>query len=130
MTTRELLIVEVWAQTGKDVVSASDLTLIQEALVESFGSDASPASIARVLADYGARLAHPEVLQSETRWRERQRIFTPDDLAFDSIDAAFVFIEKLQQAQDQSALRQSVQQIKHELDRKSTRLNSSHVALY
>ena len=108
--------VEVWARTGKDVVSASDLTLIQNALIERFGSDASPASIARVLADYGARLAHPEVLQSDTRWRERQHLFTPDDLAFDSIDAAFAFIEKLEQAHDKPSLRQSVQQIKHELD--------------
>ena len=116
MTIRELLIVEVWARTGKDVVSASDFTLIQDALVERFGSDASPASIARVLADYGARLAHPEVLQTDSRWRERQHLFTPDDLAFDSITAAFAFIEKLQQAEDQSSLRQSVQQIKHELD--------------
>ena len=116
MNTKELLIVETWARTGKDVVSASDLTLIQDALAERFGSGASPASIARVLADYGARLAHPEILKSDTHWRERQHFFTPDDLAFDSIDAAFVFIEKLQQADVQPSLRQSVQQIKHELE--------------
>lgn len=116
MNTKELLIVEAWARTGKDVVSASDLTLIQNALVERFGSDASPASIARVLADYGARLAHPEVLQSDTRWRERQQLFTADDLSFDSITAGFAFIEKLQQAHDQSSLRPLVQQIKHELE--------------
>ena len=116
MNTRELLIVEVWARTGKDVVSASDFALIQDALVERFGSDASPASIARVLADYGARLAHPEVLQSDTRWRERQHLFTTDDLAFDSIEAALRFIEKLQQAHDQPSLRHSVLQIKQELE--------------
>lgn len=120
MNTRELLIVETWARTGKDVVSASDLTLIHDALAERFGSAASPASIARVLADYGARLAHPEVLQSDTRWRERQHLFTPDDLAFDSIDAAFRFIDKLQRAHDQPSLRTTVLTIKQELELLST----------
>lgn len=97
-------------------MGAADLDLIQHALVRRFGSELSPASIARVLADHGARLGHPEILQADTRWRERQHLFTPADLAFDSIIAAFAFIEKLQQAHDEPSLRQSVQQIKHELD--------------
>lgn len=115
-TTKEQVILEVWKNTGSPVVSAPELDLIQHALAEQFGSESSPASIARVLADHGARLAHPEILQADTRWRKRQHTFTPDDLAFDSITAAFAFIEKLQQAQDHPSLRQSVQQIKHELD--------------
>lgn len=115
-TTKDQVILEIWKRSGNDLVTAHELNLIQRALSERFGSDASPASIARVLADYGARLAHPEVLQSDTRWRERQHSFTSDDLAFDSITAAFAFIEKLRQAEDQSSLRQSVQLIKHELD--------------
>jgi hypothetical protein len=116
MPTKEQLMIEVWAQTEKDVVGASELTQIQDALVQRFGSESSPASIARVLTDHGARLAHPEILQADTRWRERQHLFTPDDLAFDSITAAFAFIEKLQQAHDQPLLRESVKQIKHELE--------------
>ena len=110
------MIVEVWEQTGREVVGAAELSTIQSALKERFGSAASPASIARVLADHGARLGHPEVLQADVRWRERQHVFTPDDLAFDTIDAAFTFIEKLQQADDPQSLRQSVQLIKHELE--------------
>ena|SRR5690349_17766656 len=113
MTTKEQLIVEVWEQTGREVVGAAELSLIQEALVQRFGSESSPASIARVLADHGARLGHPEILQADARWRERQHVFTRDDLAFDSIDVAFAFIEKLH---DQPSLRPAVQQIKHELD--------------
>jgi hypothetical protein len=116
MPTREQLIVETWDRIGKDIVGASELRLIQDALAERFGSESSPALIARVLADHGARLGHPEILQADKRWREHQHVFTPDDLAFDTIDAAFAFIEKLRQAQDQPSLRQSVQQIKHELD--------------
>src|SRR5215470_5781348 len=116
MPTREQIIVETWDRMGKDVVGASELASIQQTLVQRFGSGSSPASIARVLADHGARLGHPEILQTDSRWRERQHLFTPDDLAFDSIDAAFAFIEKLQQADNQLSLRPSVQQIKHELD--------------
>jgi len=116
MPTREQLIVETWDRMGKDLVGASELSLIQEALSERFGSETAPASIARVLADHGARLGHPEILQADARWRDRQHLFTPEDLAFDSIDAALAFMEKLQQADDQSSLRPSVQQIKHELD--------------
>jgi hypothetical protein len=116
MPTREQVIVEAWNRIGADVVGASELSLIQQALSERFGSESSPALIARILADHGARLGHPEILQTDTRWRERQHLFTPDDLSFDSITAAFAFIDKLQQADDQPSLRQSVQQIKHELD--------------
>lgn len=101
---------------GKEVVGVAELGLLQEALVERFGSEASPASIARVLADHGARLGHPEILEADTRWRERQRFFTPDDLAFDTINSALAFIEKLGQADDPQSLRQSILLIKSELD--------------
>ena len=117
--TKDQVIVEVWEETGKDTVDASDLTLIQEALTQRFGSDSSPASIARVLADHGARLYHPEILQADVRWRERQHLFTPDDLSFDTINAANAFIDKLEQLRqthEPQSLRQSVQQIKHELE--------------
>jgi hypothetical protein len=115
--TKEQLILEVWQKTGKSLVTASDLTKIRDALAQRFGSESSPASIARVLADHGARLGHPEILQADARWRESQHVFTPDDLAFDTITNAFAFIEKLQQAQhDEESLRQSLLQIKNELD--------------
>jgi len=116
MILRDEFIVEVWEQTGREVVGAGDLSLIQDALVQRFGSVSSPASIARVLADHGARLSHPEILQADSRWREQQHLFTSDDLAFDTIDAAGAFIENLQQLQQTQALRHSVLQIKQELD--------------
>jgi len=115
MIPRDQYILEVWERMGKDVVGASDLTQINESLAERFGAELSPASIARVLADQGARLGHPEILQADKAWRERQHFFTPDDLAFDTIESAFAFIEKLGQSQDQQSLRQSVLQIKNEL---------------
>jgi len=118
-TTKDELILEIWEKTQQDVIGASELTLIQKALTDRFGSDSSPASIARVLADHGARLGHPEILQADARWREQQHLFTPDELEFDTIDAANAFIEKLaqlRQTPDQQSLRQSVLQIKSELD--------------
>ena len=101
------------------VVRTAELNLIHDALAERFGSDASPASIARVLADHGARLGHPEILQADMRWRERQHLFIPEDLAFDTMSAANAFIDKLEilrQTHDQQSLRQAVQRIKQELD--------------
>jgi hypothetical protein len=115
------LIVEVWEQTGREVVGAAELSLIRDALVERFGSESSPASIARVLADHGARLGHPEILQTDSRWREQQHLFTPEDLAFETIDAVNAFIDKLQRLQQTESLRQSVLQIKQELDLLGTR---------
>jgi len=118
-TTKDQVIIEVWEKTAKDVVGASDLTLIQDALMQRLGSESSPASIARVLADHGARLGHPEILQADARWREQQHLFTTDDLAFDTIEAANAFIDKLEQLRqrhDQQSLRQAVLQIKQELD--------------
>ena len=119
MNTRDEYIVEVWERTERDVVGAAELGMIQDALVERFGFESSPASIARVVADHGACLGHPEILQADSRWRERQHVFMPDDLTFDTIDAANAFIDKLEQfrqTHDQQSLRQSVQQIKQELD--------------
>ena len=110
------MIVEVWEKTGRDVVGAGELSLINDAIVERFGSESSPASIARVLADHGARLGHPEILQADSRWREQQHLFTADDLAFDTIEAANSFIDKLQKLPQTQSLRQSVLQIKQELD--------------
>jgi hypothetical protein len=113
LISRNEYIVEVWEQTGKELVGAAELGLIQETVAKRFGSELSPASIARVLADHGANLGHPEILQADKTWRERQHFFTPDDLAFDTIESAFAFIEKLGTSQDQ---RQSVLQIKNELE--------------
>ena len=104
---------EVWEQTRKEIVGAVELGQIQDAVAKRFGSASSPASIARVLADQGVRLRHPEILQADVRWRERQHVFMPDDLAFDTIESAFAFIEKLGPKQ---SLRPSVLEIKTELE--------------
>jgi hypothetical protein len=116
MSIRDEFIVETWERSGTEVVGASELHAIQVAIHERFGSDASPASIARVLADHGARLRHPEILQSDSEWRRRQQFFTADDLVLETIEAAAAFIEKLESLERGEQLRHAVREVKFELD--------------
>jgi len=53
------------------MVGASELRKIQSSIHDQFGAAAveSPAAIARVLADEGAELRHPEVIEFDARWR-------------------------------------------------------------
>jgi hypothetical protein len=67
-------IVKTWIRLGREPVGAIILGRLQRALAKQFGSDlaASPASIARVLADEGAELRHPEVIETDASWREKR----------------------------------------------------------
>jgi len=114
--SRDEFIIEVWEGMEKEVVGASELGVIESAVVERFGTAMSPASIARVLADHGARLGHPEILQADARWREKQLLFTADDLEFGDLAAARKLIDKIQQSGGDPAMRQSVRTLKTELD--------------
>ena len=102
-------------------MGASELGLIQDAFVERFGSVISPASIARVLADHGARLGHPEILQADARWRVEQHLFTAEDLDLANVEAAVSFINKIERQFDSDAagrerLRLAVRGLKSEID--------------
>ena len=114
--SRDEFIIEVWEGMEKEVVGASELGVIESAVVERFGTAMSPASIARVLADHGARLGHPEILQADARWREKQLLFTADDLEFGNLAAARKLLDKIQQSGGDPAMRQSVRTLKTELD--------------
>jgi len=116
---RDEFIIEVWEAMGKEVVGASELELIENACLEHFGSAISPASIARVLADHGARLGHPEILQADARWREKQSLFNAEELEVTNLAAAIRLInriEQLRQSENVERLRPAVRAIKTELD--------------
>jgi len=117
---RDEFIIEVWEAMGKEVVGASELGVIESAIIERFGTAISPAAIARVLADHGARLGHPEILQADARWREKHSLFTADDLEFGNLEAARKLINKIEQLESdpttRESLRQSVRSLKAELD--------------
>lgn len=70
--TKRELIIEVWNRLGRTSIGEVELGQIQRSTRGQFGegADESPAAIARVLADEGAELRHPEVIEFDARWRE------------------------------------------------------------
>ena len=64
-------IVKLWLELGQPPVDAQFLQNVQQELAKSSEDPAiSPASVARVLADEGAELRHPEIIEADVRWRE------------------------------------------------------------
>ena len=62
------IIISTWRRMGAASVGERELLAIQAALEKEM----SPARIARELAAAGAELRHPEVIEWDARWRERQ----------------------------------------------------------
>jgi hypothetical protein len=66
-------VVDLWRSLGEPTVGEDELRKVQKALGSEFASAAaaiSPATIARILADEGAELRHPEIIEFDARWRE------------------------------------------------------------
>jgi hypothetical protein len=64
-------IVKLWLELGRPPVDAQFLENVQRQLAKSSDDSAiSPAQVARLLADEGAELRHPEIIESDARWRE------------------------------------------------------------
>jgi hypothetical protein len=69
--TQSELIIEAWERLDRAPLGERELSEIQRSVREQSGAgDLSPAAIARVLADEGAELRHPEVIEFDARWRE------------------------------------------------------------
>jgi hypothetical protein len=107
------LIIEVWEYLDCESVGSRELREIQQALRERFGDGAweSPASIARIVADEGAVLRHPEVFEYDLKWRERNLAnnIPGGELKFASISDAldsFARLEKLHTNADEGRLNQ------------------------
>ena len=102
MRTKRDVILTSWENLDYPSVGATELEQIQSELRRIFdgaGLD-SPASIARVLADEGAELRHPEVLEFDTRWRE-QALSTPPLLEFGSLAQALESMSLLCQVREE-----------------------------
>jgi hypothetical protein len=71
-------VVATWRSLGKPKVGGEELRRIQQALGNysedsvASGGVVSPAAIARILADEGAELRHPEVIEFDATWREAE----------------------------------------------------------
>src|SRR5262245_59845817 len=72
--TKREAIVETWISYARAPVGEHVLREIQRVVASTFGEGAvdSPAAIARVLADEGADLRHPEDIEFHARWRDRK----------------------------------------------------------
>ena len=88
--TKRDLIIEVWEALDCESVGARELEQIQQVLQEKLGAGAieSPAAIARVVADEGAALRHPEVFECDLKWREGKLAGTSHQLDFSHLKAA------------------------------------------
>jgi len=99
--TRQDLIIEVWEALDCESVGARELKQIQQTLFEQFGEGAaaSPAAIARTVADEGAVLRHPEVFECDRKWREENlsRAAFAEELDFSNLSCAFTSAVKLEE---------------------------------
>ena len=99
--TKRELIIEVWENLDCESVGARELEQIQEALREKFGAGAleCPASIARIVADEGAVLRHPEVFDCDLKWRKQNvdKRSVREHLDFASLSTAFESMVKLEE---------------------------------
>lgn len=88
--TKRDLIIEVWEALDCESVGARELEQIQQVLGEELGLGGveSPGAIARVVADEGAALRHPEVFECDLKWREAKLSATSNKLDFASLKAA------------------------------------------
>ena len=65
------VIVQLWLERERPPIDAQFLEDVQRELADrSDDSTPSPASVARFLADEGAELRHPEIIECDVRWRE------------------------------------------------------------
>jgi len=79
-------------------VGARELNEIQQVLHEKLGKGAieSPAAIARLVADEGAVLRHPEVFECDLKWREGKLNATSNNFDFSSLKAALESFSKVE----------------------------------
>ena len=85
---RHELVVSAWQAIGQISIGADELSTIQNAIADLVDEDQipSPATIARELAQEGAELRHPEVIECDAAWRsarlerEAERFKRLDDL--------------------------------------------------
>src|SRR5438045_3918268 len=88
---RHELAVSTWQALGQKSIGADELIAIQNAIADLVDEDQlpSPASLARELAQEGAELRHPEVIECDAAWRqsrlarEAERCKRLDDLVSD-----------------------------------------------
>ena len=99
-TSMKALVLEAWDESDSLSVGASELDSIRSQLELTLGKPVteSPARLARMLADEGIPLRHPEVLETDSRWRETQieKLSLVEDWDFETIESALESAVKIE----------------------------------
>ncbi|HUF05400.1 MAG TPA: hypothetical protein VMM38_14645 [Aridibacter sp.] len=100
------LIIEVWEKLDCECVGASEIEAIETVVREVFGENAAdpPVVVARLLADEGAVLRHPEILELDVR----RRLDSPYDAMFRNILRYSSFAEAERSLRDLENLRKKL----------------------
>src|SRR6476646_1833618 len=96
--SREDLILMLWEECRGESAGARELIYIQQTLSESLDVVDSPARIARTLADNNVPLRHPEVLATDSKWREDQINNAPEllEVDFETLNNAINSMKQLE----------------------------------
>ena len=112
LTKRELVLA-AWKRTGTVSVGAEELRFIRQRVEQELGHrfHESPASLARILADAGIPLRHPEVLDSDSTWREGRifQFFDKGELNFETIESAINSVGTIEALREQFASEEDVE---------------------
>ena len=125
-TTKHQVIVATWEGLNRPSVGVKELDAMQKALIDRFGASnvISPAAIARVLADAGAELRHPEIIEFDAQWRQSQieveakrferlyRISDDEPLTIAQAEALLSELERLRNQFEESNDREAVEQLR------------------
>lgn len=86
---RRAVILELWHELGEPPIDARLLKTIESRLVAAFGNHEThgPAAIARVLADQGADLKHPEIIETDAAWRQARIETNASETGFQQLSA-------------------------------------------
>ena len=114
------LIVKLWIDLGKPAVDARLLRTIRSRLAETLENHdvPGPAAIARLLADQGAELKHPEIIETDAEWRARIQA-SPHELGLQQFASANVltlttaekFVSELEELRERHELNDNRQAI-------------------
>jgi len=120
-------VVDVWRGLGEPKVGRDELHQIQSALEResvAAGGVTSPATIARILADEGAELRHPEIIEFDALWRQAQieneakglngvsGLAAEKTLSLKQAESLIMRLEKLRQRFERTGNEQSSKQLR------------------
>jgi hypothetical protein len=126
-TTKHKVIVATWESLNRPSIGTNELRILQNALRDRFGAPnvIGPAAIARVLADEGAELRHPEIIEFDAQWRQSQmeaktkrfeplsRLSVDEALTINQAEAVLGELEKLRYEFAQSSETEALEQLRY-----------------